>query len=87
MTSNTPRFADRASWFTAKTQAAMVAANRPPRPTAETAPTPAPDDAYPSDWDTSPVDANDERGDSAGRISAPRRPSGAGVEYPADWAR
>jgi hypothetical protein len=84
MTSNTPRFADRASWFAAKTQAAMTAATRPPRPTATT---PAPDDAYPADWDTSPVDANDERGDRAGRISAPRRPSGAGVDYPADWAR
>ena len=45
---------------------------------------------YPAGWDTSPVDANDETGTRAARVTAApaeKRPSGAGVDYPAGWAR
>lgn len=44
-------------------------------------------DAYPSHWDTSPVDANDTDGKRTAGATAPQAPKGAGIDYPADWAR
>lgn len=77
-----------AGWITSPDAADRI--NFADREAAEAGTKPGAGVDYPAGWDTSPVDANDENGARAGRVTpapAEKRPSGAGVDYPADWAR
>lgn len=57
-----------------------AAAPRAPQPLAR-------DDAYPSHWDTSPVDANDTTAKPSAKSPAHGAGNGAGTAYPAHWKR